>query len=35
VEPKNDGDRTGNLMPCVIFMHGNAGNKLEGLENWK
>ena len=22
-------------MPCVIYMHGNAGNKLEGLEHWR
>ena len=22
-------------MPCVIYMHGNAGNKMEGLSNWK
>jgi len=22
-------------MPCVIYMHGNAGNKMEGLEYWK
>lgn len=35
VQPKNDADRSGELMPCVIYMHGNAGNKLEGLEHWK
>ena len=22
-------------MPCVIYMHGNAGNKMEGLSYWK
>lgn len=31
VEPKNDADRTADTMPCVIYMHGNAGNKMEGL----
>ena len=24
------GDRDGN-MPCVIYLHGNEGNKLEGM----
>lgn len=32
VEPKNAADRTGADMPCVIYMHGNASNKCEGLE---
>jgi alpha/beta superfamily hydrolase len=31
VEPNNNSDRTGETMPCVIYMHGNAGNKMEGL----
>uniref|UniRef100_A0A7S3FU90 AB hydrolase-1 domain-containing protein n=1 Tax=Strombidium rassoulzadegani TaxID=1082188 RepID=A0A7S3FU90_9SPIT len=31
VEPANDADRSGETMPCVIYMHGNAGNKTEGL----
>lgn len=31
VEPNADADRSGDLMPCVIYMHGNAGNKMEGL----
>ena len=31
VEPANDSDRSGDTMPCVIYMHGNAGNKMEGL----
>lgn len=22
-------------MPCVIYMHGNASNKMEGLDMWK
>ena len=30
-EPSTDEDRTGNEMPCVIYMHGNASNKTEGL----
>mmetsp|Transcript_37932 Transcript_37932/g.36341 ORF Transcript_37932/g.36341 Transcript_37932/m.36341 type:complete len:90 (+) Transcript_37932:228-497(+) len=21
-------------MPCVVYMHGNAGNKLEGMESY-
>lgn len=29
-EPKNDADRSGPDMPCVIYMHGNASCKLEG-----
>eukprot|EP00356_Strombidium_inclinatum_P002337 CAMPEP_0170480582 /NCGR_PEP_ID=MMETSP0208-20121228/1368_1 /TAXON_ID=197538 /ORGANISM="Strombidium inclinatum, Strain S3" /LENGTH=284 /DNA_ID=CAMNT_0010753155 /DNA_START=9 /DNA_END=859 /DNA_ORIENTATION=+ len=32
VEPKDDKDRSGESMPCVIYMHGNAGNKTEGFE---
>ena len=32
VEPANDADRSGDTMPCVIYMHGNAGNKTEGLQ---
>ena len=32
VEPANDADRSGDTMPCVIYMHGNAGNKCEGLQ---
>ena len=32
VEPANDADRSGETMPCVIYMHGNAGNKMEGLQ---
>lgn len=35
VEPENDADRTGNDMPCIIYMHGNASCKLEGLPMWK
>lgn len=35
VEPKNDADRTGDTMPCVIYMHGNASNKTEGLDQWE
>lgn len=35
VQPKNEADRTGDLMPCVIYSHGNDGNKLQGLEYWK
>ena len=31
VEPEKDADRSGVTMPCVIYMHGNAGNKMEGL----
>jgi pimeloyl-ACP methyl ester carboxylesterase len=31
VEPADEADRDGMNMPCVIYMHGNAGNKLEGL----
>jgi predicted alpha/beta-fold hydrolase len=31
VEPNNDADRSGETMPCVVYMHGNAGNKMEGL----
>ena len=31
VEPFSDTDRTGDYMPCVVYGHGNAGNKLEGL----
>ena len=31
VEPEKDEDRSGDTMPCVIYMHGNAGNKMEGL----
>ena len=31
VEPSSDTDRTGDYMPCVVYGHGNAGNKLEGL----
>ena len=34
VEPAYDEDRPGGkdgLMPCVIYMHGNASNKSEGL----
>lgn len=30
-EPANDADRSGDTMPCVIYMHGNAGNKMEGM----
>ena len=30
-EPENEEDRSGMTMPCVIYMHGNAGNKMEGL----
>ena len=30
-EPANDSERTGDTMPCVIYMHGNAGNKMEGM----
>ena len=30
-EPSNKHDRTGTLMPCVVYAHGNSGNKLEGL----
>ena len=35
VEPKNDEDRTAESMPCVIYMHGNASNKMEGLDMWQ
>jgi hypothetical protein len=31
VEPKNDSDRSAAEMPCIIYMHGNASNKMEGL----
>ena len=31
MEPASDADRTGDLMPCIIYMHGNGGNKMEGL----
>ncbi len=31
MEPSDDADRSGDTMPCVIYMHGNAGNKMEGL----
>jgi dipeptidyl aminopeptidase/acylaminoacyl peptidase len=31
IEPADDKDRSGDLMPCVIYMHGNAGNKMEGM----
>jgi pimeloyl-ACP methyl ester carboxylesterase len=31
VEPATDAERSGDTMPCVIYMHGNAGNKMEGL----
>jgi len=31
IEPADDADRTGDDMPCLVYMHGNAGNKLEGL----
>jgi len=31
LEPENNADRSGDTMPCVIYMHGNAGNKMEGL----
>jgi hypothetical protein len=30
VEPL-DSKRPNPQMPCVIYMHGNAGNKIEGL----
>ena len=30
-EPANDADRSGDKMPCVIYMHGNAGNKTEAF----
>ena len=32
MEPATDEDRTGNEMPCIIYMHGNASNKMEGLQ---
>ena len=35
VEPKNDADRPSPDMPCVIYMHGNASNKTEGLSMWE
>lgn len=35
VEPANDADRSGDTMPCVIYMHGNASCKLEGLSMWR
>lgn len=35
VEPKNDADRPSPDMPCVIYMHGNASNKCEGLSYWE
>lgn len=35
VEPKDDADRSATEMPCVIYMHGNASNKTEGLSMWK
>ena len=35
VEPKDAADRTADEMPCVIYMHGNASNKTEGLSMWK
>ena len=31
MEPASEADRTGDTMPCVIYMHGNGGNKMEGL----
>ena len=31
VEPAKDEDRSAETMPCVVYMHGNAGNKMEGL----
>ena len=31
-EPSTDADRSGDEMPCVIYMHGNASNKTEGLQ---
>ena len=32
IEPFNDEDRSGEKMPCIIYMHGNAGNLTEGLQ---
>lgn len=34
-EPAKDEDRSGDKMPCVIYMHGNAGNLMEGVEHTK
>ena len=31
-EPATDEDRSANEMPCIIYMHGNASNKMEGLQ---
>ena len=33
IEPMNEEDRPGGAMtmPCVVYMHGNAGNKMEGV----
>ena len=32
ISPHKKEDWTGEEMPCVIYMHGNAGNKTEGFE---
>jgi pimeloyl-ACP methyl ester carboxylesterase len=32
LEPKDEADRSAMDMPCVIYMHGNASCKMEGIE---
>lgn len=32
IEPAVEAERSGDTMPCIIYMHGNAGNLHEGSQ---
>ena len=32
IEPAVEEERSGDTMPCIIYMHGNAGNLHEGTQ---